>query len=388
MADSGNTATPSESQGSAAVAVGTDEAVDPAISDAAARRGLAGDPGDHDSASTSRPGASGSATARAARCPIIIGLIVIVIFFQIEEPKFLTAGNLVNLLVQASIVHDVRRPRRCSCCILRRSTCPSATSPGSARFVIAELIAPPVNLPWWLGIIGGLVACGDSATLQGTLVTRLGLPSFIVTLGGYARLSGDHAGARQHRQDGGRRRHLDRPEQPGLQARHDNMSTRARLDRPDRRPRAVRGGRLCSAAARRQCPGAEHPAPRRDRAHPSGPSAVGGVVLVLICNANRGELHRLLGGMPWVVPFVAIVLVFYTWLLARTRLGRYMYAIGANPEAARRAGINVNCIAHDGVHPVRGDGWDRRAHLRVQQRLDGDRHQRRPTRAVRESARR
>jgi D-xylose transport system permease protein len=45
-----------------------------------------------------------------------------------------------------------------------------------------------------------------------------------------------------------------------------------------------------------------------------------------------------------VVPFVALILGFYTWMLSRTRLGRYMYAIGANPEAARRAGINVNWI--------------------------------------------
>ena len=48
--------------------------------------------------------------------------------------------------------------------------------------------------------------------------------------------------------------------------------------------------------------------------------------------------------MPWVVPFVALVLLFYTWLLTRTRLGRYIYAIGSNPEAARRAGISVNRI--------------------------------------------
>ena len=33
-----------------------------------------------------------------------------------------------------------------------------------------------------------------------------------------------------------------------------------------------------------------------------------------------------------------------SFLLARTRLGRYIYAIGASPEAARRAGINVALI--------------------------------------------
>ena len=37
----------------------------------------------------------------------------------------------------------------------------------------------------------------------------------------------------------------------------------------------------------------------------------------------------------------SLILVASSFLLARTRLGRYIYAIGASPEAARRAGINV-----------------------------------------------
>jgi D-xylose transport system permease protein len=42
-----------------------------------------------------------------------------------------------------------------------------------------------------------------------------------------------------------------------------------------------------------------------------------------------------------VIPFVLIVILIYSFFLGRTRVGRYLYAIGANPEAARRAGINV-----------------------------------------------
>jgi D-xylose transport system permease protein len=45
-----------------------------------------------------------------------------------------------------------------------------------------------------------------------------------------------------------------------------------------------------------------------------------------------------------VIPFVLIVLLIQTVLMGRTRLGRYLYAIGNNPEAARRAGINVPII--------------------------------------------
>jgi len=38
------------------------------------------------------------------------------------------------------------------------------------------------------------------------------------------------------------------------------------------------------------------------------------------------------------------VLGVWTVLLQRTKFGRYMYAIGGNAEAARRAGINVSLI--------------------------------------------
>jgi D-xylose transport system permease protein len=75
-----------------------------------------------------------------------------------------------------------------------------------------------------------------------------------------------------------------------------------------------------------------------------GALAVGGVVLVLICNGNRGLGTTHLSGVPWIVVILMAILVIYTVLLSRTRFGRYMYAIGGNPEAARRAGINVKRI--------------------------------------------
>ena len=65
-----------------------------------------------------------------------------------------------------------------------------------------------------------------------------------------------------------------------------------------------------------------------------------GVALVLLCNTNRGILVPI-RGVPWVVLLVLAVLVIWTFLLGRTKLGRYIYAIGGNAEAARRAGVNV-----------------------------------------------
>jgi D-xylose transport system permease protein len=46
--------------------------------------------------------------------------------------------------------------------------------------------------------------------------------------------------------------------------------------------------------------------------------------------------------MPFAIPIDVGVLLIGTLILARSRAGRYIYAIGANVEAARRAGINAN----------------------------------------------
>jgi D-xylose transport system permease protein len=49
-------------------------------------------------------------------------------------------------------------------------------------------------------------------------------------------------------------------------------------------------------------------------------------------------------GIPYVVPIVLVLLVAGTYVLNRTRYGRYIYAVGGNTEAARRAGVNVGKI--------------------------------------------
>jgi len=49
-------------------------------------------------------------------------------------------------------------------------------------------------------------------------------------------------------------------------------------------------------------------------------------------------------GLPYVAVLVGVLLVFWTYVLRRTRFGRHVYAVGGNTEAARRAGINVDRI--------------------------------------------
>jgi D-xylose transport system permease protein len=269
--------------------------------------------------------------------PIIVGLIAIVVFFRIEQSSFLSAGNLVNLLVQASI-YIIFGAAEIFALLLSEIDLSIGYTAAVGAFVMAELLSPPVNLPWWLAIIGGLLACGFVGFVQGTLITRLGLPSFVVTLGGLLMMEGvmlELANVDKTAVGGVIPIQTSSPVYKLVNA---NMSTGLGW------AVLVVGVALFAAftlsrARSRRAQGLTVP-PTGIMLLTIGITAVGGIVVVLICNANRGALVAL-RGVPWVVPFVVLVLLLWTWLLSRTRLGRYIYAIGANPEAARRAGINV-----------------------------------------------
>jgi D-xylose transport system permease protein len=272
--------------------------------------------------------------------PIIVGLIAIVIFFQVEESKFLTAGNLVNLLVQAA-VYILLGAAELFALLLSEIDLSVGYTAAVGGFVIAELIASPVNLPWWLGIIGGLAACSALGLLQGTLITRLGLPSFVVTLGGLLGFEGLMLELADVDKSAVGGVIPISSSSPVYKLVNSNMSTTLSwivlvvvL--------AVFAGFSLTGARRRRAQGLTAP-PISITILGIVATAIGGIALVLICNANRGALTPL-RGVPWVVPFVIVVLCAWTWVLSRTRLGRYIYAIGANPEAARRAGINVASV--------------------------------------------
>lgn len=267
--------------------------------------------------------------------PVILGLIIIGAFFQVEEPVFLSDGNLVNVFVEASI-YVMIGAAEIFILLLSEIDLSLGYGAGVGAFVIAELIAAPVSLPWWLGILCGIVALAMLGALQGVLISWLRLPSFIVTLGGELGFLGlmllianaDPAAV-------GGTIQVD-PSSPvnklvnGTMG--DTLTWIVMIV-------AVGGFALVSLAGRYS---------RRSRGLTTAPlgvhlitiagAAIGGIIVVLICNGNTPS------GMPWVIPFVLAVLVLYTWLMTRTRTGRYIYAVGANPEAARRAGINVRWI--------------------------------------------
>jgi D-xylose transport system permease protein len=66
---------------------------------------------------------------------------------------------------------------------------------------------------------------------------------------------------------------------------------------------------------------------------------------VFLLNQDRSRtVFAKLQGVPWAVPLVAVVFVVWTLILSKTQYGRFIYAVGGNAEAARRAGIDVRRI--------------------------------------------
>jgi D-xylose transport system permease protein len=71
-------------------------------------------------------------------------------------------------------------------------------------------------------------------------------------------------------------------------------------------------------------------------------TVVGGVALALL-NQERSPnpATNSIKGAPYVLPLIIVLMLLWTLVLSKTPFGRYIYAVGGNAEAARRAGIDL-----------------------------------------------
>jgi D-xylose transport system permease protein len=188
---------------------------------------------------------------------------------------------------------------------------------------------------WPLGIAAALLTGLVIGTAMGTLVARVGIPSFVVTLAAFLAFQGTV---------------LLIIGEGGNVAIRDNVV----LAVENKNLPPVWGWILWAVsiagyaalvllqAQRRRAKGLS--------AEPIAVLAVkvGGLALltaiavyVLNLERSRNALVISLKGIPWVVPIILILLVVLSFVLGRTAYGRHVYATGGNAEAARRAGIKV-----------------------------------------------
>jgi D-xylose transport system permease protein len=266
--------------------------------------------------------------------PVVGGILLISILFQSLNSNFLTAGNLVNLLIQGA-VYMLLAMGEVFPLLLGEIDLSIGFVSGIGGIITAELVKQSYGWPWWAAILVALLVCAAIGVLQGTIITRLGLPSFVVTLAGLLGWQGVM---------------LLMLGQGGSLPINNNIIND--LASGNLTPAAswvvmilivaAVGARMWLHESRRRATGLVAP-PASLTLLKIVATALAGVGLVLICNTNRGRRVPI-RGVPWVVLIVLGVLAAWTFLLGRTKFGRYVYAIGGNAEAARRAGINLSRI--------------------------------------------
>src|SRR2546421_2800262 len=119
----------------------------------------------------------------AGALPVIAGLIIISVLFQSLNSKFLTAGNLVNLLIQGA-AYMLLAMSEVYVLLLGEIDLSAGYVAGLGGVVMAELIKQGTDWPWAAAILVALLFTAGIGALHGTLITRIGLPSFVVTLAG------------------------------------------------------------------------------------------------------------------------------------------------------------------------------------------------------------
>jgi D-xylose transport system permease protein len=216
---------------------------------------------------------------------------------------------------------------------------------GPVGGVIAVQLVQPATTgwPWWAAIIIALLACALIGAIQGTLVAQFHLPSFIVTLGGLLVFNGVLLIILGFGPFSG---------YPSLSGSNSNLHALYDLMWGHVTPVegwialaaivGIYGLRLIFRDSRRRRSGLVAP-PLSVTIGKIVFVAAAGSAVVAVCNANRAAVG-VLEGVPWAIFIVLGVLAVWSFLLQRLRFGRYVYAIGGNPEAARRAGINVTWI--------------------------------------------
>jgi D-xylose transport system permease protein len=261
--------------------------------------------------------------------PIIVGLILIAIVFQSQNSNFLTSGNFVNLIVQAAAITTIGMG--IVFVLLLGEIDLSVGFVSAVAGVTTALLTLPDNSHVFAAAPTLVIALGVGlaiGTLHGLLITKVGIPSFVVTLAGLLGwngvvllLIGDRGTVI-----------IQNSFFVGFANDFLPSATAWIL--------AIVGIALYAALLFWQ---------RIQRARhglPSVPDAllvlrVAGLaaavlVVVYVCDQDRG--------IPYVLLMLAGVAILWTYVLNRTRFGRHIYAVGGNTEAARRAGINVDNI--------------------------------------------
>ncbi|MFD6532936.1 sugar ABC transporter permease [Streptomyces sp. NPDC060184] len=268
--------------------------------------------------------------------PAVLGLVVLCAFFAILRPVFLTELNFANLLTQGAGSIAIAMGL-VFLLLLGEIDLSAGYASGVCAAVLAILLTHH-GWPWYGAVAAAMLTGVAIGLLLGTLVAKVGIPSFVVTLAAFLGFQGIvlillKEGTNISIEDGTILAIANDNLSPALGwvllavcvAAYAAVQFRANSNRRARglatSPPVLLALRLCAA------------------------TVLGGVAVYLLNQErSRNVIVDSLKGVPIVVPVIGALLVIGTFVLQRTSFGLHIYAVGGSPEGARRAGINVAFI--------------------------------------------
>ncbi len=264
--------------------------------------------------------------------PAVLGLVTLVIVFTALQPKnFADAGNFANLLTQATGTITIAMGL-VFVLLLGEIDLSAGYNAGTSAAILGIFLTNH-GWAWPFAAIACLLTGAVIGLVIGLLVALLKIPSFVVTLAFFLGLQGvlllvigDAGTIRIH--------------DSTIQAlTSGHLSVVGSLVFYVAVVALYAFATLWSILGRRRS-GLPTPHTTVWAAKVVAMVVVLGVPTYFL-NQDRGANGIVIKGTPYVVPMILILLVGLTFLLQRTALGRHIYAVGGNAEAARRAGINV-----------------------------------------------
>jgi D-xylose transport system permease protein len=267
--------------------------------------------------------------------PVLLGLAALVIYFYVRNPIFLHPENLTNLFIQ-STVFILLGMAEIWLLLLGEIDLSLGFVLGIGGAVAAITTSLSWHWPWYLGFAASLAVASLISLVMGLFVVFLKLPSFIVTLAGQIALNGVLIYM------------IDRENAGGTVS--DENHVLYNLVFGNFTPLwtwlffaglvVIAGAVMLRSYWNRRASGLVYRSIYFTIAKIAG-LAISGIVLALIFNSDRSTFS-VIRGMPFAIPIDIAMLLAGSFILTKTKTGRYIYAIGGNKEAARRAGINVN----------------------------------------------
>lgn len=269
--------------------------------------------------------------------PIIGGLIIIVLTFGTLEDQFLTSRNFTNLLLQMAPIAFLAIG---IIFVLLIADGEVVTIDLSVAFVAATggtvlvLLQRPGDpgWPWWACIAAALILTTLIGLLHALIITKLGVPSFVLTLAGFLVWSGVVLWLT-----------LDFTDAGFIRIQDQKLIDISNKFFEDDWVGWMLGAIVVAGYGLMQLLDLRS---RRARGLASRPTAiiaaqVAGVAVVTFAAVIVANRDR---GVPLVTLILGTFLAFWTFIASKTKFGRHIYAVGGSPEAARRAGINVDNI--------------------------------------------